>query len=529
MNVENERSRSLWMQAERPKARRLSSDLRVDTLVVGAGIAGLSTAYELTLRGLEVAVVDRGAIAGGMTARTSAHLACQIDDRYAEVISAHGDKVTRDYFESQKAAIDRIEAVCAEAKIDCGFERVDLYLFAPDRKGRKQLEKEIEAAAKIGFSGVRWADAPLEGPAQGCLLFPNQARFHPLRYLSGLAQAIKRRGAQLHSDTPIVSVEETARGVVAKTDSGHTITARSLVAATNAPFVNRLAVHTKQAPYRTYVMTAPVPKGSVIDALIWDTEHPYHYVRLDPRENDDLLIFGGEDHKSATSDDADERLKRLEAWARQRFPKLGAIEDAWSGQIYEPIDYLPFIGRSPGHKKVFIVSGDSGEGLTTGVAASLILPDLIEGKKNAWASAYSPRRKITAPSPVMDYAKEIVSAAKHLIGSMSSGEKPAAVPRGKGAIVKIKGKEHAAYRDRQGELHLMKAACTHVGCTVQWNSFEECWDCPCHGSQFAPTGEVLQCPAVSPLKPADIVLSEKTQVVRRSTGRDRTERRRTRP
>ncbi len=207
----------------------------------------------------------------------------QIDDLYCKVIEAHGEEAARGYFESQKAAVDRIEAICGESNIDCEFKRVDLYVFAPDRKGRRELEREIEAAGKIGFSGVLWTDAPLDGPAQGCLRFPNQARFHPLRYLNGLVKALKRSGVQLYSDTPIVSVEETARGVVAKTENGCTITARALVAATNAPFVNRLAVHTKQAPYRTYILTAPVPKGSVIDALIWDTEDPYHYVRLDPR------------------------------------------------------------------------------------------------------------------------------------------------------------------------------------------------------------------------------------------------------
>jgi len=520
MNVENERSRSLWMETTRPKARPLSSDLRVDTLVVGAGIAGLSTAYELMRRGHEVAVVDRGAIASGVTARTSAHLASQIDDRYAEIIETHGEQSARRYFESQKAAIDRIEAICSETNVDCEFKRVDLYLLAPDRKGRRKLEKEIEAAGRIGFSGVLWTDSPIDGPAQGCLRFPNQARFHPLRYLNGLVKAMKRREVPLYSETAIVSVHETARGVVAKSENGCTITARALVAATNAPFVNRLAVHTKQAPYRTYVLTAPVPRGSVIDALIWDTEDPYHYVRLDPREKHDLLIFGGEDHKSATSDDAADRLKRLEGWARERFPKMGAVQESWSGQIYEPTDYLPFIGKSPGHRRVFIVSGDSGEGLTTAVAASLILPDLIEGRRNVWAKVYSPSRRPPAPSPIAEYAKGVLDAAKGLVEKVVPRERPERIARGTGAIIKVKGKEHAAYRDRQGELHVMKAACTHVGCTVQWNSFEECWDCPCHGSQFAPTGEALQCPAVSPLKTAASVLVEDAPPVRRKPGRN---------
>ena len=447
--------------------------------------------------------MDRGAIGGGMTARTSAHLSYAIDDFYHEVISANGEDSARQYMESQRAAVDRIEEISADENIDCSFARIDLFLFAPDHRGRRHLEQELEAAGRIGFAGVDWAEAPLQGSTQGCLRFPDQARFHPLLYLSGLSSAFETRGGQLYADTAIISVEETPQGVVARTEGGLTITAGSVVAATNAPFVNRLAVHSKQAPYRTYVITAPVPKGSVIDALIWDTEDPYHYVRLHPREKDDLLIIGGEDHKTGTADDAGHRVKRLEDWARNRFPMLGPVDAAWSGQIYEPVDYLPFIGRSPGHKRVFIVTGDSGEGLTTGVAASLILPDLMQNRKNSWAKPYNPTRKAKSPSPIADYVKEQLDAAKHLFEHVTGGDRPEEIARGTGAIIRVKGKKHAAYRDHDGELHLMKAACTHAGCVVHWNSFEECWDCPCHGSQFAPKGQVLQCPAVKPLDAAD--------------------------
>jgi len=514
MNVENERSRSFWMDVDRPEARRLGSNLSIDVLVIGGGIAGLSTAYELVQRGHEVAVVDRGAIGGGMTARTSAHLAYETDDLYSKLIGAVGEDSARTYFESQRAAVDRIEAICAEHKIACDFARVDLYVFAPDHRGRRKLDDEIDAAARIGFKTIEWADAPVEGMTRGCLRFPHQARFHPLRYLSGLSRALSRDGAKLYANTPVISVEERARDVIAETGNGHRIVARSVVAATNSPFVNRLAVHMKQAPYRTYIIAARVPKRSVVDALIWDTDDPYHYVRVQPRAKDDLLIVGGEDHKTGTADDADKRLERLETWARSRFPQLVSVENAWSGQVYEPSDFMPFIGRSPGYKRTFIVTGDSGSGLTTGVAASLILPDLIEGKKNPWAKAYSPARKVKAPSPIADFVKEQVSAAKHLIAHVTGGDKPEEIARGRGALIRVKGKNHAAYRDSDGELHVMKAACTHAGCEVKWNSFEECWDCPCHGSHFAPLGEPLQCPAVKPLETANAVLAESTPAAR---------------
>jgi len=500
MNADKENSRSVWLDASFPQASRLSSSLRTDVLVIGGGIAGLSIAYELAVAGRDVAVVDRGRLGGGMTARTSGHLSWEIDDTYAELIGATSEREARQYLESQRAAVDRIGDICASEKIPCDFSRLDLFVFAPDRKGRRELENEYEAAGKLGFDGVTWEDAPIAKSTEGCLRFPNQARFHPLRYLAGLSRAIRRRGGELYANTTVVSVEETKAGPVAKTESGLTIRAEAMVAATNSPFVNRLAIHTKQAPYRTYTISLEMPAGMEFDALMWDTENPYHYVRSYQAEDRRLLIVGGEDHKTGKCDDADKRLARLEQWARAHFPEAGKRRHAWSGQIYEPIDFVPFIGRSPGHKNIFLVTGDSGEGLTTGVAASLIVPDLIAGRKNAWAGVYRPSRKAVTPSPAATFVKDLASAATRLVKHTGPGDaKPNQIGRGKGAIITYEGKKTAAYRDKRGKLHRRLAACTHVGCVVAWNSFERCWDCPCHGSHFAPLGEALQCPAVSPL------------------------------
>ncbi|MBV9550561.1 MAG: FAD-dependent oxidoreductase [Alphaproteobacteria bacterium] len=501
MNADSEQSRSLWSEVRLPKFPQLQQSSRTDVLVIGGGIAGLSTAYELVQSGRKVMVVDRGPIGGGMTARTSAHLSYEIDDTYAELIAKHGERNARLYFDSQKAAVDRIEEICSAERMKCDFARIDLFVFAPDKKGRNELEDEIAAAAKVGFAGVEWAKAPLKGSNRGCLRFPEQARFHPLRYLAGLARAIKRDGGTLYANTPIVEIKETASGPVAKTESGKTIRAKAIVAATNSPIAHRLAVHTKQAPYRTYIVTLEAGTADVPDALIWDTDDPYHYVRSYQDGEEKLLLVGGEDHKSGESDDFSPRLARLEEWARRHFPGLGKVRHRWSGQIFEPADYLPFIGRSPGHKQVYIVSGDSGEGLTTGVAASLILPDLIAGRKNPWAAVYRPNRKIVQPSPLGTYVKDLADATRHLVAHALQAETtPDKIGRNEGAIVTMGGKKIAAFRDGRGKLHTRSAACTHVGCVVKWNSFERCWDCPCHGSQFGPLGDVLQAPAMAPLR-----------------------------
>jgi glycine/D-amino acid oxidase-like deaminating enzyme/nitrite reductase/ring-hydroxylating ferredoxin subunit len=501
MNVDSEQSRSLWADAKFPRFPALRETQRTDVLVIGGGIAGLSTAFELVRAGRKVTVVDRGPIGGGMTARTSAHLSYEIDDTYAELIRKHGERAAKLYFESQKAAVDRIEEICAGERIACDFARLDLFVFAPDSKGRGELEDELAAAAKVGFAGVGWAEAPVQSDNKGCLRFPDQARFHPLRYLAGLAKAIKRDGGELYSNTPVVSIKETAAGPVAKTANGQTIRAKAIVAATNAPIANRLAVHTKQAPYRTYVLTFEAG-NAVPDALIWDTEDPYHYARTYRQGGDRLLLVGGEDHKSGESDDGAERMTRLEAWGRRNFPGLGKVRHRWSGQIYEPADYLPFIGHSPGHKNVYLITGDSGEGLTTGVVASLILPDLIAKRKNRWAPVYRTTRKIVQPSPIATYVKDLAGATKHLFAHALGAEATAdKIEPNAGAVITIDGKKMAAFRDAKGKLHTRSASCTHVGCVVKWNSFERCWDCPCHGSQFAPLGDVLQAPALTPLAP----------------------------
>jgi glycine/D-amino acid oxidase-like deaminating enzyme/nitrite reductase/ring-hydroxylating ferredoxin subunit len=373
-------------------------------------------------------------------------------------------------------------------------------LFAPDKNGRKHLEKEYEAVQRLGLPGVSWADAPLAGRSEGALRFPNQARFHPLKYLSGLARAVEAAGGRIHGDTVVTDVDEGDRRVTCKTESGRTIVADAVVVATNSPFVDRITIHTKQAPYRTYIVAMTIAKSKGPDALIWDTLDPYHYVRRYEGEREDLLIVGGEDHKTGTADDAKQRLRRLESWARKRFPEVKDVRQQWSGQVYEPVDDVQFIGRYPGHKRIYVVTGDSGSGLTMGVTASLLIPDLIAKRKNPWTEVYDPARKpLTA---LGTFAQENLGAAKHLLKHLAVKTKAEPSRRGTGAVIGTR-KKIAAYRDQDGALHRLSASCTHVGCVVEWNSFERCWDCPCHGSHFAATGEALQAPAVSALGPAD--------------------------
>jgi glycine/D-amino acid oxidase-like deaminating enzyme len=422
MNVSEEKTKSLWMDTAVAEALPLDGEQRADVVVIGSGIAGLSTAYELTGRGRSVIVLDRGRIGSGMTARTTAHLASALDDGYAHLIEARGVDIARVVYQSQSAAIDRIEAIQANERIACDFQRVDGYLVLAPGTPASELDEELAACSKAGVpvSDTREPAALHAKNLVRSLRFPNQARFHPLKYLAGLAQAIAQRGGRLFGDTVVESAMEEKTGVVVKTDRG-SVRATDVVFATNSPIGGSVTIHTKQAPYRTYALAATLTRGSLPDALYWDTLDPYHYVRLQPHcEHQDIVIVGGEDHKSGQADDGEARFAALESWARERLPKMGKVIHRWSGQVMEPADYVGFIGRNSGDKHRYIATGDSGQGITNGVIASMLIANLIFDGNSPWVKAYDPARMIT--KNIGGYLSENMTVLKSFAEYLTMGE-----------------------------------------------------------------------------------------------------------
>lgn len=499
-------STSCWMAtATVPQLPVLREDLSADVCVVGAGIAGLSTAYHLACRGKSVVVLDDGPIAGGMTQRTTAHLASAVDDRYFEIERLHGEQGARLVAESHSAAIDRIEAIVRDESIACEFERPDGYLFLTPGESPDVLDRELEAARRAGLTGVELLGrAPLSFFSGPCLRFPRQGQFHPLHYLVGLTRAIQRDGGQIFTGTHVDGIEGGPPAHI-KTRGGPVVTADAVVVATNTPINDRVAIHTKQAPYLTYAIGARIPHGSLTRALYWDTGSsqeghpiPYHYVRLanDEQAAFDLLIIGGEDHKTGQADDTDERHARLEAWARERFPMMREVQFRWAGQVLEPVDGVAFIGRNPlDSPNVYIATGDSGMGMTHGTIAGILITDLILGRENPWATLYDPARKTLRAA--VEFMKENLNVARQYGDWLTAGDvaSPEEIPPGRGAIIRRGLTKAAVYRDEQGALHEFSAVCPHLGCIVDWNDAEKTWDCPCHGSRFGCLGRVLNGPA----------------------------------
>ncbi|TRC98379.1 FAD-dependent oxidoreductase [Mesorhizobium sp. WSM4303] len=507
MNARGEQTRSLWMKVDvYPRAPKFSGKKRCDTVIIGSGIAGLSVAYELASIGEKVIVIDRGPIAGGMTSRTTAHLAPICDDGLSTLINLRGEETARLFQESHEAGVARIEENVAQLGIDCNFRRLDAFLFPamgvePKDAGDRR-QKEFDAARKVGAAAELVTGVPLKGFEKAPVLrYPNQATFHPLRYLRGLAATIRHKGGRIFADSPVVAVEELPDGKVrVSTENSGVIEAGSAVVATNSPINDRFQLHTKMSPYRTYAMAFTLPRGSLPDALFWDIADPYHYVRMNPGPGSvDYLIAGGADHKSGEADDGDIRFEAVEAWIRALVPTLGKEVTRWSGQVLDTIDYCAFIGLNPGSQSVYVVTGDSGQGMTHGALSGLLVKDLISGTPNPWTAVYEPSRK--TPSGVINYVRENLSAVKNLAGYVLPGGLKSVdeLQPGQGGILRDGLRRIAACCDVDGKLHQHSATCTHSGCEVAWNSTEQCWDCSCHGSHFAPDGTVLNGPAVSPL------------------------------
>jgi glycine/D-amino acid oxidase-like deaminating enzyme len=328
MNAFDEQSRSLWMETVVADAPRLDENRRVETVVVGSGIAGLSTAYELACRGQKVLVLDRGGIAGGMTSRTSAHLTSQSDDGFKTVIQDRGLEGAKTYYESHATAINRIETIAREESIECHFRRVNGYLFpAIGKDPAEELTPEFEATKKVGMPIERHTGLPFKGLEKvRSLRYPNLATFHPLRYLRGVADAFVQRGGELFANTTVTEVAEKDGSVTVRTANNVTVEAANAVVATNSPINDRVTLHTQLAPYRTYAMAITIERDSIEDALYWDTLDSYHYVRLENgRGATQYLIVGGADHKTGEADDGWARFEGIESWIRALLPKLGNV------------------------------------------------------------------------------------------------------------------------------------------------------------------------------------------------------------
>lgn len=497
---------SLWI-ATKPGRRfgslRASKRRPYDVVVVGGGISGITAAALLVRAGKRVALVEMHRVAQGVTGGTTAHLTEVLDSRFHVLRSNFGDDGARLARESHRTAVDRIESFVKELGIECGFRSCDGYLYSEHDDDHDELAKEQEACAAVGLHCKMLHSIPLPFGVSAALRFTDQATFHPREYLLALLAHARAEGLEVFEDTRVEGLED-GDPVKIETTRG-TLRAKDVLVTTDAPMATRVLLHTKIAHYRSYVIAAPTKRG-VADALFWDMEDPYHYVRVHEVNGRQILIVGGEDHKVGQQEEiAASAWERLEEWTRARFD-VGDVRWKWSAQVIEPVDGLSFVGRSPMSEHLYLSTGHSGNGMTGGTMSAMLLADIVLGRDNPWAALYDATRMKPLASAVK-FVTENVDFPAHLLADrvrrseVSSVEE---IPRGKGALVNIGMSTLAVSRDDAGALHALDAQCTHLYCHVKWNTAEKTWDCPCHGSRFDAAGDVIHGPAISPLEKREL-------------------------
>lgn len=489
--------RTLWSE---PAAARLhpslQGEVRADVAIVGAGIAGMTAAFLLQRRGARVAVIEAREVAGGESCHTSGHLTAVQDTAWSEIAARFGAERAGLLARAGRDAIDTVEDLCERLRIACDFARVPGHLFTESQGDLRRLEREARAASAAGFSVDLLDEAPLPFRTAGALRYADQAVFHPVRFVRGLAAAFVERGGQIFTRSRVLEVID-GRPCAVVAEQGRVV-ASQVIVATDAPISSRFLVHAKISPYRTYVVTAPI--SDPLAGLFWDMAEPYHYIRSYTAQQGELLLVGGEDHRVGAVVDTERCYDRLIAWTEPRFAT--SVQGGWSGQVNEPADGLPFIGRNALSFHVYVATGFSGTGLVNGVIAATMLSDELSGTDH-------PLRRALAATRVrpLAQAREVVvhnaETARWLVGDRiappSEVRSLEEVPAGQGRIVRLGKERLAVFRDDDGGLHALSPVCTHAGCYVHWNDGERSWDCPCHGSRFDTAGAVIHGPATRPL------------------------------
>ncbi|PAD77299.1 FAD-dependent oxidoreductase [Paenibacillus campinasensis] len=494
---------SLWRAtSELPSFDRLAEDIQADVAVVGGGITGITTAYLLAKEGMDVVVLEAGKILNGATGFTTAKVTAQHGLIYHEFEKHFGAENARKYYEGNREAIEFIRDMVGEEEQECGLKLEDAYIYTEDERSLSKLEDELKTYEKLSIPG-EWMDKlPLPIPIQGAIKMPGQYQFHPLQYMKRLTERFLKLGGRIYEYTTIDEQAETSGPVILQTTRGnHKITCNFAVSASHFPFYDGKGMYFARLHVERSYAIAVKPETAYPGGMYLSIDQPVRSLRSASYQGEDLVIVGGENHKTGKGISTYKHYENLELFAGKL---LGTkeIPYRWSTQDLVTLDNLPYIGSlTPNEDKIFVATGFRKWGMTTSALAAHILADKVLQRKNRYAQLFSPSRFKVDPS-----LKTLVVQNAGVVKDFIAGKvdlkhtDPSKLGPGEAAIVRHNGQRAGAFKDEAGNLHMVDTTCTHMGCEVEWNEGERSWDCPCHGSRYTFDGEVLEGPAIEPLK-----------------------------
>ncbi|KZZ83590.1 FAD-dependent oxidoreductase [Bacillus sp. SJS] len=495
---------SLWRPVENePSFPPLEESLTVDTVIVGAGITGITAAYLLQKAGIHTALIDARKALGGTTGHTTAKITCQHGEIYDSLIQGIGEEKAREYFQANETALSFIKDTVQKLEISCQLQTQDAYLYAASSSGDKKVRAEYEAYKKLGIPAEFIENTPLPFPVKSAIRVKNQAQFHPVEYLSDLLKEFVSSGGYVFEHTRAVELEKSENPVIT-TAEGYKLTSQHVLISSHYPFPDITGLQfTKLEPERSYILAAktshPFPKGMYISA-----DDPVRSLRSAEEDGEQLVLIGGEDHKTGQILNTEQCYEALAEFGEEQLD-MTEIRYRWSAQDLKTLDGVPYAGPiTKEHPNILITTGYGLWGMTNGTAAAQIAADSIMGKKNPYAELYSPQRPGNKTAAVQ-FIKQNTDTAKEFVkGKLKrSQEKAEDLGFDEGARIKVNGHKAGAYKDPAGNISLVKPVCTHMGCDLEWNNGDRSWDCPCHGSRFSTDGEILEGPAVKPLTKLD--------------------------
>jgi glycine/D-amino acid oxidase-like deaminating enzyme/nitrite reductase/ring-hydroxylating ferredoxin subunit len=480
----------------------VAGDVQADVAVVGGGIVGLCTAWELARAGRSVVVVEAGRIAAGVTGYTTAKLCAQHTLIYARLRKSFDAETARLYAQSQLEAVEHVAETVDQLGIDCSWERAPAFTYTTSPEQVQDIEAEVDAAVEAGVPASLTTETGLPFAVAAAIRVEAQAQFHPRRYLLALAGELTRRGGRIFERSRVTGLDE-GEPCRLRTEVGATIVAREVVVATHYPIFDRAMLFSRLVPRRELVVAAAIPAERDPGGMYITQQENTRSVRTAPyRDGQRLLIVTGEPFKPGTPG-VSHRFERLAAWAREYFA-VDNLAYHWAAQDNNTMDHLPYIGRlHPGAKHVWVATGFGGWGISNGVMASRLLAALLDGQRPPWTRIYDPRR-IHPTVDAGSFLKSNIAVARRFVGDRlhpsAHADSPSDLAPGSGAVMRINGERCAVYRDKSGRLSAVSAVCTHLGCIVAFNDAEHSWDCPCHGSRFTPEGVIINGPATRPLE-----------------------------